>query len=86
MIIVILAMFINNKKFVSCIIDNPVPESVSPFYNAKGPKPLGWYMEFLKTLLKEKKYMFVGVVIFFLIEIIMMASFCSAIISLKSLI
>lgn len=79
-------MFINNKKFVSCIIDNPVPESVSPFYNAKGPKPLGWYMEFLKTLLKEKKYMFVGVVIFFLIEIIMMASFCSAIISLKSLI
>ncbi|WP_025733151.1 hypothetical protein [Carnimonas nigrificans] len=54
MIMVILAMFINNKKFVSCIIDNPVPESVSPFYNAKGPKPLGWYMEFLKTLLKEK--------------------------------
>ncbi|MGJ8514431.1 hypothetical protein [Carnimonas bestiolae] len=83
-IIVLLGMYINVKNFISCVIDNPVPKSLRPFYNARGPKPLGWFVEFFKILFKEKKYIRTGAIIFTIVETMVIVNFCSVLVNIKS--
>lgn len=79
------AMILNHLQFLNKVIRNPTPDSITPFHSARGPRSPRWVVEFFKALSKEKRYILLGALIFFLSQTVMLVNLSMTVIKLKTL-